>query len=130
MPFEKTWRVYVGDTDCFGLMYTPVAIDYIIRTLEDFRREMGFHDEITSEGNVIAPARNVNVNYVGNILPGDDLTIHMRPSVGNTSITYAVTGNVADEQVVEGELTFVYFDRAANNVTPVPETIRKRVEDA
>jgi acyl-CoA thioesterase FadM len=127
MAFEKTWNIYVGDTDCFGLIYTPVVVDYIVRTLEDFRKEMEFPIEIRPDSHVIAPARNVNVNYEGNIRPNDDLTITLQPNVGTTSITYDITGKVQDEVVVEGELTCVYVNTADNQPTPVPDEIRERI---
>lgn len=129
MAFEKSWKVYVGDTDCFGLIYTPVVIDYILRTLEDYRSEMGFAAAIRPDSDFIAPARNVDISYTGSIRPRDRLIIELRPNVGNTSITYEVTGTVEGRSVVDGEMTFVYVSRSDNQVIRVPDVVRECLED-
>jgi len=61
--------IYVGGTDCFGLIYTPEVADYTIRALQDFREEVGIPIDYCMENNVIASASNVDIDYVGKSAP-------------------------------------------------------------
>ena len=125
MEFERSWKIYVGDTDCFGFVYTPVVVDYAIRTLQDFREALGFTNDYYQENGFIAPARNVDIDYVGNVVADDDLAIRLVPVVGSTSITYEVTGTVEGDLVFEGSMTMVYVSREDNDPIEVPDEIRR-----
>jgi acyl-CoA thioesterase FadM len=128
MGFERSWKIYVGDTDCFGRVYTPVVVDYAIRTLQDFRADLGLDVDFYLENDVIAPAKNVDIDYEGPIEPDDTLTIALDPTVGKTSITYAVDGTVAEERVARGSMTMVYVTRSGGEPVRVPEEVRRRFE--
>jgi acyl-CoA thioesterase FadM len=128
MGFEKTWKIYVGDTDCFGLVYTPVVVDYAIRTLQDYRAALGLPLEFYREHDFIAPARNVDIDFLGNIGPTDALSIELVPDIGETSITYHVRGEVDDDPVFEGTMTMVYVSKTENEPIRVPDVVRQRME--
>ena len=123
MPYESTWTIYAGDTDYSGRIYTPVVIDYVIRTLADFRASVGFPDGRFETGPVVPPARHIDVEYLAAIRVDDELTITLTPTVGSTSVTHAFTGTVDGTVVVEGELTVVYIDTETEEPVPVPEEL-------
>lgn len=123
MPFERTWRVYTGDTDYSGRIYTPTVIDYVIRTLAELRRSLGFPNRRFESGPVVPPARNVTVDYHAAIRVDDVVRIALTPTVGTTSVTHAFTGHVDDELVFEGELTVVYIDTESEAPVPVPSEL-------
>lgn len=110
MSFEYTWKVYAGDTDYSGRIYTPAVIDYVIRTLQEFREAVGFSNERFQREGFIPPARNIDVNYLAPIRVDDVLTITLDPSVGTTSMTYDLSGTTDRDRAVEGALTTVFVD--------------------
>jgi acyl-CoA thioesterase FadM len=128
MPFEATWRIYAGDTDYSGRIYTPNAIDYVIRTLSEFRRGVGFADEDFEHGPVVPPARHVDIDYLGAIRVDDELTIALTPTVGETSVTHEFTGHVDGELVIEGHLTAVFIDTETEEPVPVPPALVEELE--
>jgi acyl-CoA thioesterase FadM len=128
MPYERTWRIYAGDTDFSGRIYTPNAIDYVIRTLAEFRRSAGFPDRRFENGSVVPPARNVEIGYVAPIRVDDRVRIVLTPTVSTTSVTHAFTGHVGDDLVLEGELTAVFVDRETGEPVPVPTELVEELE--
>lgn len=128
MPYESTWTIYAGDTDYSGRIYTPVVIDYVIRTLADFRTSVGFPDRRFETGPVVPPARHIDIEYVDAIRVDDELTIVLTPTVGRTSVTHAIVGTVDGEPVFEGELTVVYIDTETEEPVPVPEDLIPELE--
>lgn len=128
MPYESTWRIYAGDTDYSGRVYTPVVIDYVIRTLGDFRSSVGFPNERFEEGPVVPPARHVDIEYLDAIRVDDELTITVTPSVGSTSVTHAFAGSIDGELVCEGELTVVWIDTETEQPVSVPGEMVSELE--
>jgi acyl-CoA thioesterase FadM len=128
MPYESTWTVYAGDTDYSGRIYTSVVIDYVIRTIEDFRASVGFPNERFEQGPVVPPARNINIDYLGAIRVDDTLTITLTPTVGETSVTHGLTGTVDGDIVFDGQFTVVYIDTETENPVPVPDDIVPELE--
>jgi acyl-CoA thioesterase FadM len=128
MPYESTWTISAGDTDYSGRIYTPVVIDYVIKTLGEFRRGVGFPNKRFETGPVVPPARNIEIEYLGAIRVDDELAIALTPSVGTTSVTHAFTGTVDGELVFEGELTVVFIDTETEEPVPVPEELLPELE--
>ncbi|MFC7131538.1 MULTISPECIES: acyl-CoA thioesterase [Salinibaculum] len=128
MPYESTWTIYAGDTDYSGRIYTPVVIDYVIKTLGEFRGGVGFPNERFETGPVVPPARHIDIDYLGAIRVDDDLTIALTPTIGETSVTHAFTGTVDGDPVFEGELTVVYIDTETEAPVPVPEELVPELE--
>jgi len=131
MPYESTWTIYGGDTDYSGRIYTPVAIDYVIRSITEYRSGIGFPNSRFEQGSVVPPARNVEIEYLGAITVDDELTITLTPTVGTTSVTYEFSGQVDGELVFRGSLTAVYIDTETEESVPVPpELVAKHEETA
>lgn len=128
MPYESTWTIYAGDTDYSGRIYTPVVIDYVIKTLGEFRAGVGFPNERFETGPVVPPARHIDIEYLGAIRVDDELTITLTPTVGRTSVRHTFTGTVDGETVFEGELTVVYIDTETEEPVPVPEDLLPELE--
>lgn len=128
MPYESTWTIYAGDTDYSGRIYTPVVIDYVIKTLGEFRAGVGFPNERFETGPVVPPARHIDIEYLDAIRVDDELTITLTPTVGRTSVTHAFVGTVGGETVFEGELTVVYIDTETEEPVPVPEDLLPELE--
>lgn len=128
MPYKSTWTIYAGDTDYSGRIYTPVVIDYVIRTLGQFRASVGFPDRRFETGSVVPPARHIDIEYLGAIHVDDELTITLTPTVGLTSVTHAFTGTVDGVTVVDGKLTVVYIDTETEEPVPVPDELVPELE--
>jgi acyl-CoA thioesterase FadM len=129
MPFEETWTIYAGDTDYSGRIYTPTVVDYVVRTLQEFRMTLGFPNERFQEGEYLPPARNVDIDYLGRIGVDDRLTVALEPSIGTTSVTYDVTATTENGRVVEGSVTTVFVDSDTEESIPVPEEFRTAVDE-
>lgn len=127
MPFERTWRIYAGDTDYSGRIYTPVVVDYVIKTIQDFRRSFGFSNQRFQSEAFIPPARNVTIDYVGSIETEDLLLIELDAHVGTTSITYHVHGEVDGTDVCHGTVTTVCVDKETGEPVSVPDEYREGI---
>ena len=123
MPYQSEWTVHAGDTDYSGRIYTPVVIDYVIKTLSEFRATVGFSDERFEHGPVVPPARSIDIEYLSAIRVGDVVTVTLTPTVGNTSVTHAFTGTVDGETVFDGSLTVVYIDTETETPVSVPKEL-------
>ncbi|WP_458210632.1 acyl-CoA thioesterase [Haladaptatus sp. NG-SE-30] len=123
MPYESKWTIYAGDTDYSGRIYTPVVIDYVIRTLGEYRSSVGFPNSRFEHGPVIPPARNIEIDYLGAITVDDELKITLTPTVGTSSVTHEFTGSVDTDIVFEGTLTVVYVDSETEEPVPVPDEL-------
>lgn len=130
MAFEKEWKIYAGDTDYSGRIYTPEVVDFLIKTLQDFRASIGFPNERFESGEYIPPARNIDVNYLAAIRTGDRLAVTIDPTIGTTSVTYEVGGEVEGTAVFDGTITTVFIDKESQEPIPVPEAFRRGVETA
>lgn len=128
MPYESTWTIYAGDTDYSGRIYTPVIIDYVIKTLGEFRAGIGFPNQRFESGPVVPPARHIDIEFLDAIRVDDELTITLTPTVGSTSVTHAFTGAVDGSVVFEGELTVVYIDTETEQPVPIPDDLIPELE--
>ena len=124
MPFEKTWKVYAGATDYSGRIYTPVVVDYIVRTLEELRETAGFPNERFANADFIPPARHVDIEYLSGIKAGDYVHLTLDPNPGRSSITYAVRGEVDGTVVFKGSITTVCIDKETEEPIAIPEEFR------
>jgi len=127
MPFEHSWKIYAGDTDYSGRIYTPVVVDYVIMTLQEMRDTVGFSNQRFEKETYYPPARNVDIDYLDAIRTDDNLRIQVRPVFGTTSVTYNVAGYVADTAVFEGSLTTVFIDKESEKPIPVPEEYKQEM---
>ncbi|WP_435158238.1 acyl-CoA thioesterase [Haladaptatus sp. DFWS20] len=128
MAFEFTWTIYAGDTDYSERICTPVVVDYVVRTLQEFRSSIGFTNKRFQHEAYIPPARNVDIDYLAPIWADDELTITLDPSIGTTSMTYELTGTTERSHAVEGSLTTVFVDSNSGEPIPIPEEFRDNVE--
>jgi len=125
MPFEHSWKIYAGDTDYSGRIYTPVVIDYVIMTLQEMRDTVGFSNQRFENESYYPPARNVDIDYLDAIKTDDKLEITVRPEFGTTSVTYHVAGYVSDATVFEGSLTTVFIDKDSERPIQIPDEYRE-----
>jgi len=127
MPFTKEWKIYAGDTDYSGRIYTPEVVDYVVMTLQDLRESIGFPNERFQSSAYIPPARNVDIDYLAAVRVDDRLEITLDPAVGTTSITYTAVGEVDGDVAFEGTLTTVFVDTESGEPIPVPEEFEEAV---
>jgi YbgC/YbaW family acyl-CoA thioester hydrolase len=125
MPHEITYHVYPTDCDVFGHVNHATMI-----TLLEHARWAMLEPALSlrdlTRGDVWTVVRHVDIGYLWQSLPGDDLVIRSGlVHVGHTSyrirqsVRHAGTGRVHAEAV----LTFVCLDRDGRPV-PVPEEWR------
>jgi acyl-CoA thioesterase FadM len=127
--FGSTWTVRAGDTDYSGRIYTPVVVDFVIKTIQDFRAHLGFTNNRFQAETYLPPAVNVDINYRAAIRVDDRLRISLDPSIGSSSVTYAVTGSVEGTPVFEGTVTTAFVDKETQEAIPVPDEFRTAVTD-
>ena len=127
MPYVSEWNVRTGDTDFSGLVYTPVVIDQIVRSIQDLLGEVGYAPGTASERGLLYPAVHAEADYLDAIGIGDRVQIELTPNVGDTSLTINATGSLS-EPVFEGSVTLVFVDADTSEPTPVPGELRDRLQ--
>lgn len=128
MGYEVEWTVRAGDTDYSGLIYTPVVTDRMLRAMEAVSMDAGVPRRyFGGEGDVMAPAVNVEVDYLAPLRVDDEVTIEVTPAVGTTSVTFEQVGRTADGEAFRGHVTIVFVDREDFEPIPVPGEVRERL---
>lgn len=130
MQRESRCRVYAGDTDFTGLVYTPRVVEFAIRAIEDFRREVGVTHEYVTDCGLRMPTVHLNVDYLAPLRLDDELSIEIETDLGTSSITYEVTGRKDGEAAFRLELVSVAVDAETFESVAIPDEIGARLESA
>jgi acyl-CoA thioesterase FadM len=128
MTYENEWHVKTGDTDFSGLVYTPAVIDRAMRVIEDLNTSIEFSAKRIQDASFYLPIVNVDMNYTGSINVSDVVTIQCTPTVGDSSITFHLSGQIDEDTVFQGSITSVFVDKATGTTISVPEQYEENVQ--
>ena len=71
----------------------------------------------------------ISVDFVAQIYFGEDVVIRTGiEKVGNTSVIVKHEAWQRDKLVARGDAVMVYFDYQSNKPTPIPSSVRERLE--
>lgn len=128
MTYKDDWHVRTGDTDFSGLVYTPAVIDRAMRVIEDLNTSIGFSAKHIQNESFYLPIVNVDMDYTGSIHVSDVIAIQCTPAVGDSSITFHISGRIDEDTVFRGSITSVFVDKATGTTTSVPVQYEENIQ--
>lgn len=129
MAYEYHWKLGAADTDFSKRVYTPAVLDYTVRAINQLMEtfDHSAYQLLEREG-VLYPVAHAEVDYLEPIEIGDEVVIHLSPTVGGSSITFEAVGRRDGTDVFEAEVVVVFVDDSNGKSVPVPETVRAELE--
>lgn len=129
MPYEFDWQVRVADSDFSGLVYTPAALDYSIRAINELMATLDYAAYQQGEAaDVIYPTKRAEVEFVEPMGVGDEITIAVSPEVGESSVTFVAEGLDGEGTAFEATVVMVFANADTVEPVPVPADVRSGLE--
>lgn len=130
--FEHEWVCRWSHADPAGIAYFPRLVIACHQATDAFMEAAGWPLwENPSEHNLSLPVVETGYTFEQPVRPGDRITIHVGPDLGETSIRLEMEArNQAGTQVFTGFEQHVCMDLGTNESTPIPEGLRKALEAA
>jgi acyl-CoA thioester hydrolase len=127
--FFHTLRVRWSEVDLQAIVFNGHYLNYFDVAFTEYWRETGLPDVIAqSEAGLEVFARKASVEYHAPARFDDLLDIGVRcADIGRSSMRFVLEIYRGDEQLVSGEMTYVYADCRVRKSEPVPELWRNRL---
>lgn len=130
MAYEFDWKLRAADTDFSGRVYTPAALDYTLRAINQLMEDIDNSAyQIQEREGLFYPVRSASVDYLTPLAIGDEVTIHLTHEMGMTSITFQAEGRKDCGVAFEAEMTVVFVDAESGESVPVPDAVRTRLAE-
>lgn len=118
------------DTDSQGHMYFANYLVFADEALGEYWFELGWNFEDVDKIPALTFAVNANVDYIGECLCRDRLTVTVKFSrLGNSSADTAweIHNQRTGELAAKGSFTHVFVDKTTRKSTPIPADFRARI---
>ena len=131
MEYEVKRRIYWGDCDPAGIVYTPQFLDMSFQAMEHFWSD---HVQVRwlslqSELGVTAPLVHVDMNFSSPARSGDEISIWFSiEKLGRSSIHYRARVALGDQPLFVIRFISSMVDEKVFKAVPIPEKIRTRLE--
>ena len=122
-PFIHARRIRWGESDPARIVYTARFLDFATDAIEAFftdRLGASFY-EFNMDYGLGTPFVHVELDFRSPLTPRDTLETEVRLArLGGSSLTFALTGRVAERVAYEGRLVCAFVDMTAHAMKPVP----------
>ncbi len=127
--FFHTLRVRWSEVDLQAIVFNGHYLNYFDVAFTEYWRATGLPDVIAqSEAGLEMFARKASIEYHAPARFDDLLDIGVRcADIGRSSMRFALEIYRGDEQLVSGEVTYVYADSRVRKSEPVPGPWRERL---
>lgn len=130
MAYETLWKVRFDDIDRAGILFYPALFDNIHRGVEDLLEDLGYnYHDMMSEG-LGMPTVHVEADYYSPLSYRDRVILSITPTVGESSVTFEVSGTIEDENETKFEAiekhSMIDFDTF--ETIPVPDHLREGLD--
>jgi len=132
VPFTFRRRIAWGDSDTGRIVYTGRFLDFVMDAADAWWQVLTGHDwhRMTVEHGHGLPAVHVDMDFTRVIEPGEELDCVVTVvRLGTSSFSLAVSGETANGQCFTATLVQAYMNTARRKAVPLPEHLRKLVED-
>jgi 4-hydroxybenzoyl-CoA thioesterase len=130
--FEARYPTYWADFDAAGIVFFPHFFRFVTQAEEDLFREAGLDRvRIMHESQVSLPRVEAFARFSKPIRNGAIIRVQLNPQIqGQKTIRYnfVILDDQTSERVSEGYVTAVCVDVTHFKATPIPEAIRKIIE--
>ncbi len=133
MSYRETIKVRFRDTDSQGHMFFANYLVFADEVAGNYMRSLGFDWSEPDSLPTYVFTANASCDYLQECVAGDEVEVEVAYTrVGNTSATmsFSLVRKSDDARLATGGFTQVFVDRDTRRPTPVPETVRERVEEA
>jgi acyl-CoA thioester hydrolase len=123
-PFRHRLRVRYSECDPQGVVFNANYLTYFDITMTELWRELGGYQAMVDAGvdMVVAEAR---LRYLAPLRFDDEFEGRATITrLGETSMSTAIELIRGEEQMVEGELRYVFIETGGGSKAPIPEPIR------
>ena len=127
--FFHSLRVRWSEVDLQAIVFNGHYLNYFDVAFTEYWRETGLPDVIAqAEAGLEIFARKASVEYHAPARFDDLLDIGVRcADIGRSSMRFVLEIYRADDQLVSGEMTYVYADSRVRKSEPVPPSWRDRL---
>ena len=131
-PFTVTRTVKWGDCDPAGIIYTPRVLDYTMKILEAWYREVVGVPwlKLNREMSMGAPTVRAELDFLDAPAPDQDMELDLLvEELGRSSITFLVTGrDTAGKAYFRAKLVSCFISRPAFKPVAIPQEFRDRIQ--
>lgn len=127
--FFHALRVRWSEVDLQAIVFNGHYLNYFDVAFTEYWRKTGLPDVITqSAAGLEMFARKASIEYHAPARFDDLLDIGVRcVDIGRSSMRFVLEIYRGDEQLVSGEMTYVYADSRVRKSEPVPDDWRERL---
>ncbi len=126
--FRHKIRVRYSECDPQGHVFNANYLAYFDLAMTELWREVGGYVEMREAG-VDMVVHEARIRYLASLGFDDEAELAVGPvTLGNTSMTSALTISRDGDPVAEGELRHVFVDLAEGGTRPIPDAVRAGLE--
>ncbi|MEL0081440.1 MAG: thioesterase family protein [Gammaproteobacteria bacterium] len=131
MEFEVKRRIYWGDCDPAGIVYTPQFLDMTFQAIEHFwldQIEIRWL-ELQAELGLTTPMVHVEMDFTSPAASGEEISIWVAiEKLGRSTIHYRARGMRGDQSLFVVRVISSMIDQQLFKSVPIPEQVRQRLE--
>ena len=129
-PFTFESRVRFGDTDASGRIFYVSLLTHLDAAEAEFLRSLGVGYREIQDRKTGFPRVRVECDYTGALVYDDLMKIAVTVDrIGGASFTLAFDVTVDGRNAARGKVTIVAFSRETERPIPLPEKLRRALED-
>lgn len=133
-PFYYRRPIRWGDTDAAGIVFTAHYFDICMEAIESWFLEVLELDwfAMTRDHGIGSPFVHAEVDFQAPLTPRDTLLVRVDVErQGNSSLSLVLAGSRErdDQGAFTGRFTCCFNDLASFTKTPIPDALRRRIDD-
>lgn len=133
-PFHYRRPIRWGDTDAAGIVFTAHYFDICMEAIESWFFEVLELDwfAMARDHGIGSPFVHAEVDFQAPLTPRDVLLVRVDVErLGNSSLSLALTGTRENDgkRTFTGRFTCCFSDLASFTNIPVPDEIRRRIDE-
>lgn len=124
MPYSYDWKIRFGEVDRAGIVYYPVLFLQLHHAVEDLFEDAGFPLHELHDAQMGMPIVHAEADYYRPMTYGNTVRIDVVPEMGDSSVTFQLTGSLDGERTFEAQEKHVFVDMETFESTPIPDDLR------
>lgn len=131
-PFSLRRKIYFGDCEPAGVLYTPRVAHFAVEAMHDFMSAQLGGDDVRqiSEMGVLPPVRALSCEFLSMLTWGEEIEIRVQVAeIHRSSYALAMVALKSDGQkAFSARMTQVCIDPQTQRPVPIPEALRAVLE--
>lgn len=127
--YEDTFTVMFKDTDRSGRIFYPRLFEKINDTEETLLDEVGWSYQRILDMENKFPVVHADADFSRPLVHGMTVEITVNVTYGESSVTFAITGTVDEEDVFTAEVVHCFVDAETMEPQPLPDEFCEVLEN-